>query len=110
MGAGWVSVEAFNELKRKIESIQIEGGEVLQDENALRISIDESEGGAPSNVYPAIVKSGGNGIYVVDILNAAGEVVETNVPAIPTRATGYNLAAGDYIVCYKVTIETLGSN
>lgn len=65
-----------------------------------------AKGGATQGSYvaPAIIKSGGNGIYTVDILDDAGNTLESNVTAIATRATAYDLPAENSIADRKSVV------
>lgn len=77
-------------------------------QQSRRVSSARGGGGSPT-VAPAIITSGGNGDYTGDIVDDTGEVIESGVTLIPTRATAYDLPADSYVVAYKVEVETLGS-
>ena len=64
--------------------------------------------GETTNVYPAKIKSRQGGAYRVDILNESGEVIESDAPAITTLASAYDIPLSDFVVAYKVTVDTLG--
>lgn len=73
-------------------------------------AVAETTSDGDTSVYPAEIISGGSGIYKANILNEAGESVESGVDLIATRATGYDLPPDSYVVAYKVKVDTLGSN
>ena len=74
-----------------------------------RVSQGGGGGGTvASNVYPAVVTSGGDGVYIVNIVDADGEVLETGVYAVPVIATAYDLPVGSAIIVFIINVDTLG--
>ena len=65
-------------------------------------------GTAEATNFPAIVVSGGSGIYIVDITDVDGNITEEGVNAVPVIATAYDLPVGSAVVVLKVNTETLG--
>lgn len=86
-------------------------------EAGMSLSVVDQYGGgvgggqSGGNVYPVKIQSGSNGVYKGIIIDQnTGEATGDIIDAIATRATGYDLPADSYVVAYKVSVETLGSN
>ncbi len=78
--------------------------------NRRRLGGTQGGGGGDATVRPAKLTGGGNGLYKGDLLDEAGEVIENGADFIAALATVYNMPAYSYIVAYKVSTSTLGSN
>ena len=76
-------------------------------QQSRRIS-NASGGGGSSTVAGAIITSGGAGVYIADLLDVSGEVVQETVTIIPTFATADDLPPTTHVVAFKTTVNTLG--
>jgi hypothetical protein len=65
-------------------------------------------GEAISTAFPAIIKTGSQGVYTVDITDADGNIIEEDQTAITTKATNYDIPADYHVTALKINTQTLG--
>ena len=102
-----LSQSAFNKTKALVKSASTTPLSRRQ-QQSKRINRGGVIGGGSSTVAGAIIKSGGAGVYIADLLDASGEVVQETVTIIPTFATADDLPPTTHVVAFKTTVNTLG--
>lgn len=93
-------------VQKIVHAVKKINGEVTK---ATRPERRRRGGGGKSSsisVFPAVIISGGNGIYLANTLDASGEIINNSVTVIASRATAYDLATDNRIVGVLIPTTT----